>query len=118
MGQLYTVDGEEVWSTALGTSQVFVRQIALLADFVVKRPSGLYDTGHDEIEVDPPVFRDFLLATLGHLHEVNGSWRLHAMARGVLQVALELDERASGERLVLPDWFRDITDAPYVSCHS
>ncbi|GAA3438918.1 DUF6086 family protein [Kutzneria kofuensis] len=114
MGKLFTVDGREVWSKAQGTSQMFCGQIALLEKYVIQQPSGVVDTGWDEVRIDPPVLRDFLLAAFHHLREVNGSWHMHAMVRGVLQVALELDERASGERLTLPDWFKDITDAPHV----
>ena len=97
MSQLYTVNGEEVGWKGLRTSQLFVGQIALL-EKSVPQPSGVFDTGWDEIQIDPPVFRAFLLAVLDHLRRFNGSWEFHAMVRGMLQVALELDEKVNGER--------------------
>ncbi|GLY63645.1 DUF6086 family protein [Amycolatopsis taiwanensis] len=62
MGMLFTVDGQEVWDRGLATSQVFYGQIALLEKYVVGQPSGLYDTGCDEVQVAPAVFREFLRA--------------------------------------------------------
>ncbi|QUQ62707.1 hypothetical protein [Kutzneria sp. CA-103260] len=64
---------------ALGTSQVFCGQIALLEKHSTKQPSGVPDTGWDEVRIDPPVLREFL-------------------------------------RVTLEDWFKDITDAPHISC--
>ncbi|WP_225991914.1 DUF6086 family protein [Actinomadura montaniterrae] len=104
----FEVDGREIWDRGLRTSQMFCGQILLL-EKLVRQPSGVHDTGYDEVHIDPVKLRAFLQTVFEYLGK-SGSQPLRAMVRGVIQVALFLDRRASGDWLTLPDSFQDITD--------
>ncbi|MEU5948798.1 DUF6086 family protein [Micromonospora sp. NPDC047465] len=108
MGMIFKVNGREIWDRGLRTSQMFCGQVLLL-EKLVDTPSGIYDTGKDEVQVDPAALRAFLRAVFAYLDR-SGSWPLRAMVRGVVQVGLFLDYRASGDWLAVPDRFQDITD--------
>ncbi len=104
----FEVDGREIWDRSRATSQMFCGQILLLEN-IVRQPSGVHDTGYDEVHIDPVMLRAFLGAVFAYL-DSSGSWPLRAMVRGVVQVALFLDSRANGGQLAIPGQFQDITD--------
>jgi hypothetical protein len=95
-----------IWDRSQNTSFMFCAQIASLEQ-MLKTPSGVAAPGYDEVYIDPPVFRAFLLAAFDFLRR-SGSLPLRRMMIGVLQTALFLDARASGEPLPIPPRFADI----------
>ncbi|WP_141725257.1 DUF6086 family protein [Micromonospora pallida] len=105
---LFTVDGREIWDRGLRTSQMFCGQVLLL-EKLVETPSGIDDTGQDEVQVDPVALRAFLRAVFAYLDR-SGSWPLRAMVRGVVQAGLFLDYRTNGDWLTVPDRFQDFAE--------
>jgi hypothetical protein len=103
---IYEVDGKEIWSHSLRPSQMFCGQITLL-ETLIGAASGVRAPGDDFVYIDPTVLRSFLRATFAYLDR-SGSLPMRAMVTGVLQVALALDARASGDWLELPKSFDDI----------
>ncbi|GAA4604311.1 hypothetical protein BJY16_004950 [Actinoplanes octamycinicus] len=98
--------GPEIWDRSWNTSFMFCAQIAALAE-MLKLPSGVHDTGMDEVYIDPPVLRAFLAATFDYLSR-SGSLPLRRMLIGVVQTALFLDARATGTPFPIPPGFDDI----------
>ncbi|WP_203831564.1 DUF6086 family protein [Actinoplanes palleronii] len=98
----------EIWDRSQKTSFMFCAQIASLEE-MLKTPSGVDAPGNDEVYIDPPVFRAFILAAFDYLRH-SGSLPLRRMLVGVLQTALFLDARASGEALPIPPGFNDIEE--------
>ncbi|MEU4569622.1 DUF6086 family protein [Micromonospora sp. NPDC023956] len=58
---LFKVGSRETWDRGLPTSPMFCGQVLLLEE-LVETPSGIYDTGQDEVQVDPEALRVFLRA--------------------------------------------------------
>src|SRR5690348_14646150 len=67
-GQEYCDRAEEpaIWERSQNTSLMFCAQIDSLAA-MLKTPSGVSAPGYDEVYIDPPVFRAFLLAAFDFL---------------------------------------------------
>ncbi len=102
--QEYTerINEPTIWEGGHGTSVVFCGQIMAWEKYV-RMSSGVVDTGMDEVFIDPPVFRAFLAESLKRLAQ--DGYLVRRMMRGVVQLALFLDERANGEPLPLPPGF-------------
>ncbi|MFC3992395.1 DUF6086 family protein [Actinoplanes siamensis] len=101
-------DQPTLWERGQHTSFMFCAQLAAVEQ-MLRMPSGVVDTGMDEVYVDPPVLRAFIVAMfdfLGH----NGSIPLRRMLAGVLQTALFVDARASGGPLPIPPGFEDVEE--------
>ncbi|MEV4702116.1 DUF6086 family protein [Actinoplanes sp. NPDC049316] len=95
-----------IWERGQDTSAMFCAQITALEKLLGK-PSGVRDTGMDEVYVDPQALRAFLMAAFDFLRR-SGSLPLRRMLIGVLQTALFLNARAGGEPLPVPPGCEDI----------
>lgn len=95
MGIVVEYDGNELWSPSLRVGNLFVDQIRSL-ESIVGEKSGIEFSMADTLEVDGPVFNEFIKRALDMLDTTNNG-PLFVMSSGCLQVAIALDARITGQ---------------------